>query len=115
MRTLEQIAQAAGMQDMDLLKLIAPGVPPALAVADLRRCYPGAFAKSALDMTRAEFKAARERLQQSPPRAPLPENLRKDVSEMTVSEIEAFERHHGILVSAGEQHRRRRMAEGKSR
>ncbi len=106
MKTLEETAQAAGLQDMDLLKLVGPDVPPALAVADLQHRFPGAFAKNARDMTPAEFKTAVAKLLEPAPRAPLPDNLRKNVDEMTLPELEAFERYHGIQVSGAERHRR---------
>lgn len=109
MTTLEQTAQAAGLVDMDLLKLVSPDVPPALAVSDLQRRFPGAFPKNARDMTPAEFKAAEAKLLQPAPRAPMPDNLRKHVDDMTLTEKEAFERYHGIQVGTDERRRRERV------
>ena len=109
MKTLEETAQAAGLQDMDLLRLVGADVPPALAVADLRHRFPDAFAKHVRDMTRTEFKAAEAKLLRPAPHPPLPENLKKDISDMTVAEREAFERHYGIQPSATERFRRRNL------
>ena len=108
MRTLEQTAQAAGLRDMDLLKLVSPDVPPALAMSNLQRRYPDAFAKHARDMTPAEFKAAVAALAHPKP-VPLPDNLRMNVGDMTLAEKEAFERHHGIQVGTDERRRRERV------
>jgi hypothetical protein len=106
MKTLEQTAQDAGLKDMDLLKLVGQDVPPALAISNLRDRYPGAFAKPIRDMTPAEFKAAEAKFLQPAPRAPLPDNLRKHVDDMTLAEKEAFERYHGIQVGGDERRRR---------
>lgn len=109
MSTLEETARSAGLQDMDLLKLVKADVPPALAVTDLRHRFPRAFAKDVRDMTPAEFKAAKAKLLHPAARPPLPENLKKDFSAMTLDEKEAFERFHGIRPGTEERRRRERL------
>jgi len=104
--TLAEFAKAKGLIDPDLVKLALPGVTPELAVADLRHRYPRAF-RDARTMTPAEREQSLAKLLAPQPRPPLPDNLRKHMSEMTLSEIEAFERHYGIVPNAGERHRRR--------
>jgi len=63
--TLEMAAKAAGLQDLDLLKLAPTDTTPDKAVADLKGRYPGAFAnagKHARDMSPEEFSAAKAKM-----------------------------------------------------
>ena len=70
---LRAAATAAGLLDLDLLKLAMPDVSPAQAVADLRRRYPLAFngpPKHPREMTDAEFKSELAKLTAPKPRVP---------------------------------------------
>lgn len=106
---LTAAATAAGLIDHDLLRLAMPDVPPTQAIADLRRRYPQAFPKNAFDMTRAEFDVELARLTKPPARPVLPDNLRKNVNEMTLDELEKFEQFQGIHPTATERDRRARI------
>lgn len=64
--TLETAAQAAGLIDMDLLKIADPALPPEKAVAVLQGRYPAAFVPreipNARTMSDADYQAAKEKL-----------------------------------------------------
>ncbi len=110
---LAQAARAAGLVDHDLLRLVRPGLHATDAVADLRQRYPSAFPgapKLPKDMTRAEMlaelsRAERERRETPPPGYP----HGKHVNDMSLDEMEVFERHHGMAVNASERWRRDRI------
>ena len=62
---LETVAQAAGLLDMEMLKIADPALPPEKAVAVLQRRYPAAFARklpNARTMSDADYRAAKQDL-----------------------------------------------------
>ncbi|GAN89814.1 hypothetical protein Gbfr_007_271 [Gluconobacter frateurii M-2] len=64
--TLETAAQAAGLIDMDLLKIADPALAPEKAVAVLQGRYPAAFVPreipNACTMSDADYRAAKQKL-----------------------------------------------------
>ena len=61
---LKDAAAVAGLKDLELLKVVRPGLRADVAVADLRQRYPSAFdrPKQAKDMTPKELEDGARRL-----------------------------------------------------